>query len=76
MVIFTVCLLIMNSNNFQQHLTLAVVGGVVVMALMEMKGQHSRLWHHARYTGPLHIELVLIGIGAVFKIEHWFFANA
>jgi len=43
---------------------------------MGMIGQHSRLWHHARYAGPLLIGLLLVGIGTFFKIGHWPFANA
>ena len=46
------------------------------MALIGMMAQHSRVWHHARYAGPLFIGLLLIGIGTFFKIGHWPFANA
>ncbi len=66
----------MNTNHFQQHSLLAVVTGAAILCLMVVLLESSRLWYVARYSGPLLIGLTLMGVGTLFKIEHWPFADA
>ena len=62
-------------NNFQPHSILAILGGAIVLALIWLLVQPSRLWYNARFTVPLLVGLGVISVGAIFKIEHWPFAD-
>ena len=62
-------------NNFQPHSILAILGGVLVLAFIWLLVQPSRLWHNARFTVPLLGGLGIVCVGAIFKIEHWPFAD-
>ena len=62
-------------NNFQPHSIPAVLGGALMLAFILLLVQPSRLWHNARFTVALLVGLAVVCVGAIFKIEHWPFAD-
>lgn len=65
----------MDLFDFQYASALALVYSVLKWLLMGLLVTSSRIWNHTSLAIALAAGMAVIGIGALFKIEHWKFAD-
>ncbi|WP_210515894.1 hypothetical protein [Hymenobacter terricola] len=65
----------MDLIDFHFASAIALAYAVLKWLLMGLMVSSSRIWNYTGFAAPLVVGILLLGVGVVFKIEHWAFGR-